>query len=201
MKILYWFIKIILYIPLRIICPTFVKGRKNLGKGKAILVCNHQSNLDPILISLLIAKQPYFLAKQELFKGKVTSKFFSHIGAIPVDRNNVSVSTIKSVLKTLKQNKRVVIFPEGTRKKITLEESENLKNGAAMFALKGQCNIVPMYFTRKPGFFRFTKLIIGKPIKYDELCFTEGNKEQFINASQIIFNRICDLCDEYYDKL
>ena len=27
------------------------------------------------------------------------------------------------------------------------------------------------------------------------------DKEQFVNASQIIFNRICDLCDEYYDKL
>ena len=193
MKILYWFLKIILYLPIRIFFPTHITGRKNLGKGKVILVCNHQSNLDPLIISLLIPKQPYFLAKQELFKNKFLSSFFKQIGSIPVDRKNVGISTIKEALSVLKQEKRLVIFPEGTRKKISLEDSENLKNGAGMFALKAQCNVVPMYFTKKPGFLRFTKLIIGKPINLEEYFDLKTTKENISIVGEKIKNSMIDL--------
>ena len=173
--------------------PTRVKGRKNLSKGKAIMVCNHQSNLDPMLISLLIWKQPYFLAKQELFKNKFLSKFFLHIGAIPVNRSNVGVSTIKDVLKTLNKEKRVVIFPEGTRKKLSLEESESLKNGAAMFALKSQSNVIPMYFTKKPGFLRFTKLVIGEPINLEKYHNEKSTRENIAIVGEEIKNAMLEL--------
>lgn len=173
MKILYWFLKIIAYIPLGILFPTRIVGKKNLGKGKAVLVCNHQSNLDAMILSLWIFRQPYFLSKQELYNNKIKAKFLKHIGGIPVDRKNVGLSTIKEGLKILNEGKRLVIFPEGTRKKLSLEEGEALKNGAAMFALKSGSKIVPMYFVKKPALFRFNKLVIGEPIDLSEF---EGQK-------------------------
>lgn len=193
MKFLYWFLKILAYIPLGLLYPTIVRGRKNLGKGKAILVCNHQSNLDPILISLWIPKQCYFLSKQELFNGKIMAKFIRHIGGIPVDRKNVGLSTIKETLKLLNNGERVVIFPEGTRKKISLEEGEALKNGAAMFALKAQSKIVPMYFVKKPSLFRFNKLIIGEPINIDEYFGQKTSKENIETVGEKIKDALMEL--------
>ena len=49
---LLWLARILLWIPLSIMHPTFIKGRKNLPKGKVIISCNHRSNWDIALYIL-----------------------------------------------------------------------------------------------------------------------------------------------------
>ena len=121
------------------------------------------------------------------------AKFLRHMGGIPVDRSNVGLSTIKESLKILNDDKRLVIFPEGTRKKISLEEGDALKNGAAMFALKSGSKIVPMYFVKKPALFRFNKLVIGEPIDLTEFEGQKATKENIELVGEKIKNAMYDL--------
>ena len=63
----------------------------------------------------LVNKKINFMAKKEWFKGKFKNWLFRSLGAIPVDREKPDFASIKACLKVLKDDKPLVVFPEGTR--------------------------------------------------------------------------------------
>ena len=199
MNILFWFLKVIVWIPLSILLPTHIKNRKKFVKGKAIVVANHQSNFDPIVMANFFWRRMIYLAKKELMGNKFTKWFIGKkLGAIPVDRKSVDISTIKESLKVLKNNKTLVIFPEGGRKDDSFDA--DIKNGTAMFALKTGAPIVPMFFVKKPRFFRFNKIIIGDPIYLDESLVGNASKENIDQVSQMIESTMLEMKEKYAKK-
>ena len=158
---------ILLWLPLHIIFPMKVIGKKNLPKkGGYVLTCTHSSNWDPILLDIYLGKKIKFLAKRELFDNKFVGWFLKRVGAYPIDRNNPDISAFKYSLGVLKKNKVLGIFPEGTRNK-NLEERaiQDIKSGAVTFASKGETFILPMVIYNKAKAFKKNYLIIGEPLK------------------------------------
>ena len=158
----YWLIKVLAYIPFWIFCPTILKGRKNLPKGKCILVVNHKSNFDPLVICNMIWREQHILAKKELFKHFGLRSFLKGMKSIPVDREKVEISTLKQCFSVLKNGKILTIFPEGTRNK-TKEPLLGIKDGAGIIAIKTNTPIVPVWIKRKPRPFVLNKVYIGEP--------------------------------------
>ena len=194
----FWLVVCFLFIPQRLFVPVKVIGRKKLLRKQAVIIAgNHQSSLDPILIPMSLGFEPVVMAKHTLFKGKFGSWFFRHLGCIPVNRGDVGLSTVKSVLGALKQNKPVLIFPEGTRKEV-MDEGSALKGGVAMFSLKADCYIQPMFFLKKPRAFRINKLIIGDPFKLTEFEGQKITSELLDSASKIVGEKILELKTNYY---
>ena len=175
-KILYF----LCWLPLKIMLPIKKIGKENLIKGKALLCCNHQSNLDFIPILYTAKTKCYVLCKKELYKGKFKTWFFSHLRTIPINREKPEISSIKRCLETLNSNKNLLVFPEGTRTK--KEDLDGLKNGVAMFCLKTKSPIIPMVYLKKNKLFRRNTLVIGKPITFD----LDYNKENM----QIVINKL-----------
>jgi len=199
MNFLFWFLKVVVWLPIAILFPTHIKNRKKFVKGKAIVVANHQSNLDPILMANYFWRRMIYLAKKELMNNKLTKWFFGKkLGAIPVNRQSVDVSTIKDALRTLKDNKTLVIFPEGGRREDSF--SDDIKNGTAMFALKTGAPIVPMFFVKKPALFRFNKLIIDDPIYLDESLVGNASKENIQLVSNMIEAKMLEMKEKYSKK-
>lgn len=165
-----YLILILFYIPVKIFFPTKVVGKENLKKGKSIIVCNHTSWLDPILLVVAMPSiRLNFMAKKELFKGRFRSWFIKSLGGYPIDRGQTDITGIKNTLYLLKKERSVVIFPEGTRNKSENEgEMLAIKNGVSMLAIKGKSPIIPMFFKRKPKFLRFNKLYVGESFTLDE---------------------------------
>ena len=185
----FWIIKIITFLPLSIFCPTRVIGKRNLPKGKVILVCNHKSNIDYVYLFTNIWRKQYVLAKKSLFKNFFIGKFFKLCCGIPVDRDNVELDTIKQCLKVLKENKLLTIFPEGTRNK-TNKDLLEFKAGASVFAIRSGAPIIPVYITKKPKLFCINKIIIGKPLYFDNSYKgEEGTKK----ANEIIKENMLSL--------
>ena len=116
-----WISRILCFIPLNIIHPTFIKGRKNMPKGKAIISSNHLSNWDIALYLLNTSERVNIMAKKELFKNKLFGGLLKDYGGIPIDRDGNDLNAIKTCIKKLKDNEKLFVFPEGTRNK-----SENL---------------------------------------------------------------------------
>ena len=165
---MYKFFQILVWPFYRLFHPIKVIGKNNIPKGRAILVCNHYSNSDPVVLGTAIFRQQHFLGKKELFQKKGIAKWFLKvIGAVPIDRQNVDLKAIKTCIKLLKEEKLLTIFPEGTRNKIN-DDLQEIKNGAGMIALKAGAPIVPMYLAKRPKAFRRNKLIIGEPITMEK---------------------------------
>lgn len=186
---MYWFFKIILFIPVKLFFPTKIIGKNNINKkDKTILICNHQSIFDVIILLITYPKKIYFLGKKELFSNKFKSWLFRSLGVIPIDRGNVQINSIKQVLKLLKENKTIGIFPEGTRNKNENTEGElqEIKNGVIMFSVKSCSSIQPTMIQRKPKFFRKNKITFGERFNFNNV----NNKKDYELMSNIIIKEM-----------
>ncbi len=168
---IFWICFWIIFLPMVIIFPIKRVGKKNLKqlKGKNfILACNHMSNLDGVMLDIKFFKKFRYLAKKELFEKKFNRAFMRALGGVPVDRKQADPRAIKEIFRLIGDNKKIAIFPQGTRAKTTHIEEGSAKEGVAMFAIRTNTPVLPMMFDRKIKPFRRTKLIIGAPIYPDE---------------------------------
>lgn len=187
----YWFIKLILFIPFSIMFPCRIIGKKRIPKGKCIIICNHRSNIDYIYLWNKIWRKQFVLAKKELFKSRLARWFFTKMGGIPVDRDNMDISVIKDSLKALKKGKILTIFPEATRNK-TDQDLLEFKAGASVFSIKANAPIVPIYIQKRPHFLGFNRIIVGEPIFFDEsFKGTDGTER----ANKILREKMLELKD------
>lgn len=196
---LYWIVFIILFIPLSLILPVKVFGKKNIEKKhNYIFVFNHQSNFDGIIINLKLKKHIHYLAKKELWKGKKKSFVFdSVLGCISIDRSKgISVENTKRILSLLKNNKSIGIAPTGTRN-LAQEENIQIKSGACMFAIKSKTPILPIYIDKKQKAFRKNSMVIGKPFELTDFYDKKLTKEDLSIASNILNEKMQDLADDF----
>lgn len=198
----------LLYLPVSLLYPTKVINKKRMPKKvKCIATSNHYSNLDPLIYNFRFVKKFKFLAKKELFKNKLAAWFFRSIGAIKVDRNQVSPSVFKECLKQLKNDKQLFIFPEGTRNKQDTEEMGDIKSGVITFASKGEAEIIPMLMYRKPKLFRKNYIIVGEPFKVegeDPKRLTkeelEANTERYVKVMDSLRTELDNIVNKKKNK-
>ncbi len=143
--------------------PTKIIGKENIPESGALLVCNHFSAVDCLYFLSLEREDLYILAKKEVFKNKTIGKILKIYGAIPIDRENPDMRSLMESIKVLKKGGKLTIFPEGTRNKTGTDELQEIKGGAAVFAVKAKCPIVPIMIRKKPKFLIRNNMIIGKP--------------------------------------
>jgi 1-acyl-sn-glycerol-3-phosphate acyltransferase len=92
------------------------RGQEHVPKtGGALVLSNHQSHLDPVLLALACDRRLNFLARQTLFGFAPFGWLIDSFDAIPIDREGSGLSGLKETLRRLKQDELVLIFPEGTR--------------------------------------------------------------------------------------
>lgn len=108
--------------------------------GPVVVLCNHQSNLDPVLIGIACPRQLSFLARDTLFVGWFAWLIRSY-DAIPIDREGTGLAGIRATLGRLKKGDAVLLFPEGTR---TPDGNlQPLKPGFAPLVRRSGATIVP----------------------------------------------------------
>lgn len=93
------------------------RGLKNLPERDAfILLPKHQRWEDIPILSFVIPKPLFYIAKYELFVNPLSKWFLLAMGGIPLNRERPLESRqhLKVMLESLKMGEGVVIFPEGT---------------------------------------------------------------------------------------
>ncbi len=197
---LLWIARILLWIPLSILHPTFIKGKKNLPKGKVILSCNHYSNWDIALYILNMPEKIKILAKKELFKNKIFGAILRNFGGIEIDREANDINAIKQCFKSLKDGKKLFVFPEGTRLRDDSEVLGEIKSGMALIAIKTKTPIVPIWIERKPKLFRKSVYHIGKPFELENFYGKKLDEQTLQEANQVVREKMLEVRQEVIDK-
>lgn len=123
-----------------------ITGREKVpSKGPFILVANHVSYADPVVMGVACNMVPVtFMAKKELFDKSFLGRWIMAIGCIPTDRHSGSSQSLKKALKILLKERGVLgIFPEGTRSRDGKLQQAEL--GIGFLALKAKVPIIPLY--------------------------------------------------------
>lgn len=167
------------------------------SEGPYILICNHISNADPVFLCAgKLKQQPHYMAKKELFKVPLVNKLVAALGAYPVDRGGADVAAIKKTIKMLEDGMCVGIFPQGHRQKGRTPAEADLKNGAAMIAIKAKATVLPCCVKTKKNrfaFFRRIDVYYGKPIKFEELGYDPEASGEYARISKMMFDRVVEL--------
>jgi len=120
-----------------------VSGKDNIPKkGAFVLVCNHQSYLDPVFCGAPLKRHLCFLARESLFKNWFFGWMISSVNTIPVKQGKADLPAMRKVISKLKEGKAVCLFPEGTRTsdgRITA-----FKPGFGLLCRRGNAIVVPM---------------------------------------------------------
>ncbi|MEE2913004.1 MAG: lysophospholipid acyltransferase family protein [Planctomycetota bacterium] len=92
------------------------KGNKIIPRdvfpGKLIVVCKHQSPVDPLLIQSQCRFKIRWLMAQEYMKPSL-GFIWKHAEVIPVSRDGQDSAALRTALKHLRNNGVIGIFPEG----------------------------------------------------------------------------------------
>ena len=109
--------------------------------GSALYMCNHQSFMDPPLMSLALRRPMNYMARASLFRYGPVKRLFESLNAFPVKRGEADMGALKEALRRLKRREQIVLFPEGTR---TYDgRIMPFLPGAAMLARRGADWTVP----------------------------------------------------------
>lgn len=126
--------------------PKIIWQQKIEKKKSYMLVANHTSMID-IMLMLYVSKNPFvFVGKKELEKIPLFGFFYKRV-CILVDRDNLKsrVEVYKQVQHRLNQNLSICIFPEGgiPEKEVFLD---SFKDGAFRIAIMHKIPVVPITF-------------------------------------------------------
>ena len=169
-------------------------GRENeIEDGGIIYAANHMSCYDPLVIAATSRRQISFMGKKELFKFKPFGYILKSLGAFPVNRGKGDIGAVKTGLSILKQERVMMLFPEG--KRIDKGEIVPAKPGVAMFAMHAKVPVMPIKICGEYKFMHKIKVIYGKPIYLDEYYDQKLSSEKLTEISQEILDTIYALED------
>ena len=111
--------------------------------GPAILVCNHLSGLDPMLVQSACRRLVVWMMAREYYDLKSLTWLYKVVEAIPVERSGRDLAATRAAMRALGHGRLLGIFPEGR-----IETSTDLlpfQTGVAMMAIKTGVPVFPAY--------------------------------------------------------
>lgn len=172
--------------------------------GKMMLVSNHQSNLDPLMILACVKPNRLtFVMKDSILKVPIIGRWLISSGFFSLDRGNnrKGLETIIKTIKRVEDGYPVGIFPEGTRSKG--KDMGELHDGTFKIALRSKCPIVIFvvdntYKNKKRFPFRKTKILIRvcEVLKYED--FKDLNTGEIaLKVKNIMENNLNEAREKY----
>jgi 1-acyl-sn-glycerol-3-phosphate acyltransferase len=110
-----------------------------------VILSNHESWLDVVVLAVLVPQRFRFVAKQELRRIPLWGRAWQAAGHISIDRQDTqrAIESLRRAEETVRSdNSAVIIFPEGTR--AVTDEMLPFKKGGFRLALSIGADIVPV---------------------------------------------------------
>lgn len=197
MRTIYWFCYTLFK---KIVVAFFsyrVVGKEKLvTEGPVLIASNHESFLDPPLVGVAYDHAVYYLARKTLFRG-FGAWLYPRLNSIPVDQDRPDMTSLKSIIKLLKQGNQVVVFPEGAR---TLDGNlQPAEAGTGLIVAKSKAVVQPVrifgareVLPRGSGKMRLCPItvVVGDPIEFTAEELKVKGREDYQKISDRIMQEV-----------
>ena len=184
-----------------------VLGTENIpADGPFLIASNHASHLDPPLVGCQVARQMRFFARRSLWNHGLFAWWLDRVETIPVERDSGDVAAIKRVLQALKEDRAVILFPEGTRSPDG--HLQKAKAGVGLLACKTGVPVVPCRVFGSfeaygkgrlvPRFGTPVTVVFGPPMPATAYDDPAAGRARYETAAQRIMDRIALLREPHY---
>ena len=195
------FFRFLLYPWNSLFYPCKMYGHKKVGKGAYIYVGNHYSMWDIFYPARTTKEGVHFVAKESVTNAPVLQIWAKQIGAITAMRDGSDIRTLTDSMKCLKNGEKVVIFPEGTRNKVSEEEFLPFRGGSALLSIKTKTPIIPFVICSRPKVFKRVHVVFGEPFELTEYYDRKLSREDYEEADKKIVQRMYELRSEHMNYL
>ena len=175
-----------------------VRGVENVPRsGAFLMIANHQSFLDPILVQATCPRILHSMAKSTQFGSPMFRRLLTLFYSFPVRRFEVDPQAVRQVLRRLQQGNAVIIYIEGERSWDGRLQAPRM--GAVRVALKAGVPIVPVRvdgtydaWPRWHGKIRRNRIRVEfrEPLELPQLDRREARERYLGEAAQQIMNAI-----------
>lgn len=159
--------------------------------GGGLILANHQSYLDPLLIGLPMQRPVSFIARDSLFRVPIIGWILKKTYVMPINRDSAGTESVREAVKRMHAGYLVGVFPEGTRS--TDEEIGPIKPGFVALARRSKLPIYPVGIAGasrvmpKGGlrlYFRKVRVVYGEPIPTETVTelARKGNEAEFLTV-------------------
>ena len=133
--------------------------------NNSIIYANHMSYLDPLLLIYAFhSNKLKFVMNQTVNeKNRFLKWILTTVGCISINKMNFSLANLSEMVEVFKQNKTLVIFPEGQIQESS-EKIAEFRDGMALISSIQGVPIRPVYLHKPKSIFERHKIIIGKAI-------------------------------------
>jgi 1-acyl-sn-glycerol-3-phosphate acyltransferase len=183
------------------------------GEG-AVIVCNHTSGVDPMVIQLCTDRVVHWMVAREYYEMPLATYAFRAVTTIPVNRGGIDTAATKMAIRLAQEGGLVGLFPEG-RVNTTDELLLPGRPGAALIALKARVKVIPCFVKGLPYdgtalgslFMRGNaRVTVGEPIdlsSYFERFDREGERAVLQELTKLFLVEIAKLAgvDDFEPKL
>ena len=93
-----------------------IAGQRHMPRsGPVLVLANHTSYLDPILVGLGVRRPIRYLARKTLFRNPMFASLITALGAVPLDQEGMAKEGLQKSITLLQEGEPLVVFPEGER--------------------------------------------------------------------------------------
>ncbi len=120
-----------------------IEGRQRIPRrGPVLLIANHQSFVDPVLVGLAAPRPLCFLARKTLFRQPLFARLIRSLNAVPIDQEGLGKQGLQTIMEQLRAGRAVLVFPEGHR---TADGAmQPLMPGIQLLIKRSQAPVVPV---------------------------------------------------------
>lgn len=167
-----------------------IVGKEHVpAEGNAVICCNHYSNYDPFAAAIYLDRLPRYIGKKELFENKILAFLLKEVHVFPIDRKAaMDMKAVKQALKILKEGEILGIFAEG--KRVKEGEQVDAKGGVALFAMKGNANVIPCAISGKYKFRGKIRVEYGEPLTLDEFRGQKLTADVMTEITDIVMGKV-----------
>lgn len=187
-------IRILLFV-VRLFVQIFYRpqyhGRHYIPSNKGyLLMGNHLSFADPLLIHVGVPHFVNWVSKAELFKSKLFGKLFRKMKMIPLHRHQADIKAMRAIKQKIADGEVLGIFPQGTRVPVDQYEKILAQPGVASICSRYGATIVPFYCSGPYKIFRKNHFYFGPAFSLNK-SYKLGDKNEL---KQEMVNEIMRQC-------
>lgn len=117
-------------------------GMENLPPSGALLLINHQSFLDPLMVGLPLPRPVSYVARDNLFRVPFLGWLLRRTYVIPISRERGGTESLRESIRRLEHGFLVGVFPEGTR---SLDgKLRDMKPGFVSLVRRAKVPVIPV---------------------------------------------------------
>ncbi|MEK6262639.1 MAG: lysophospholipid acyltransferase family protein [Planctomycetota bacterium] len=175
------------------------RGQERLDEaGGGLVLANHQSFLDPLLVGLPLHRPISFVARDSLFKVPVVGWILRNTYVMPISRESASSASLRETIRRMQHGFLVGVFPEGTRTETG--EVGPFKPGFVALIRRAK---LPVYPVGIAGAFQAmgkgswfmkparVRIVVGEPISVEELA-QFGGRDKDDALIELVRSRIVE---------